>query len=382
MTEKEWIDYCAASTDAPAIFHRFSRMVLGAALLENKVRLKWGHVWVYPNLWACIIAPSSTFRKSTVLNITRNVIEDINKFLLYPQEFSQERLIEAFALQSCGVMMAYEFQTLLGILGREYNLGLKALLTELYDCPKSYQRQIKKLSFEIVQPCISLFAATTSDWLLERAQEGDFRGGFLSRFLFIPAFKKEVTYYVPKSSDPQRWKYIMSQAVRIRKMETPGDAGMTLEADAEAHFVEWMKNHEDFERYAVKVPPVLDSYWIRLETSALKLAIIEACWRGQTNITHEIMEASTSMIEQLKAAMMEFYGAGFAFSPYQVRRQNIMRILKRSTTLTRQALLAESQLSAFDFNNTIDTLREAGEIAVSKSEQGVEHFSLEEKNEV
>ena len=375
MTEGEWLEYCEGSTDAPSIFHKFSRMVLGAVLLEGRVWMKYGHAVLFPNLWLCIIAASSTFRKSTVLNIVRSLVDAVNEDLVYPQEFSQEKLIDIFSRQPNGVMMAYEFQTLLGILSRDYNAGLRALLTELYDCPTRYQRAIKDKNYEILRPTISLFAATTSDWLLEKTKDADFRGGFLSRFLFVPAFKKERAHYFPRSSDSEKRKLIINKAIEIRSCE----GEIILDQEAENHYIVWAKNHEDFESDAEKLPSVLDAYWIRLETAVLKLAMIEACWRGEKEITLEIITEAILKVEILKTSILELYGNGFAFTQDQKDRQIIMAILKKGTT-TRQMLLAESQLSLWHFKKAVETMMASGKILSFSTEGGVEHYELIEES--
>ena len=377
MTEKEWSDYCSRSTDAPAVFHKFSRIILGAALLEGRVSMKFGHGLLFPNLWACIVAPSSTFRKSTVLTVTRSIIESVNPPLIYPQEFSQEKLIEIFCLQPSGVMMAYEFQTLLGILSRDYNAGLRALLTELYDCPKLYQRVIRERTFEIIRPTISIFGATTSDWLMEKSQASDFRGGFLSRFIFIPAFKKEVNYYLPQTASTEDWKHIAGESVKIRNMS----GEITVSSGAEMLFKEWAKNHEDLETEVKKIPRILDAYWVRMETAVLKMAIVESCWVGESEISIASMRDAIQKAEYLKSSILELYGDAFAFDPEALDRQTVIRALKLGP-LTKQALMSETQLGSWHFGKAVKTLREMGRLSMAIGETGTETFSLvEEKSD-
>ena len=66
-------------------------------------------------------------------------------------------------------------------------LGFKELLTETYDSPRRYTRTLKSAADPVVieDPCLSILAASTLDWFLEKTKARDIRSGFFSRFIYF-----------------------------------------------------------------------------------------------------------------------------------------------------------------------------------------------------
>ena len=171
----DYVEVASKLTDAPGIYHRYLAYSVAGTILGHQVYLLEGRDYVYPNLWAVIVGGSSAFRKSTSLNIAKDMIKDLCKERIYPDEFTQEKLIEVLRAQPQGVFFHYEFAQFMGLMNKEYNMGMKAFLTALYDCPYEYHRTTRgaKDIITIQQPCISMICATTSQWLVKNLQESD-----------------------------------------------------------------------------------------------------------------------------------------------------------------------------------------------------------------
>jgi len=78
--------------------------------------------------------------------------------------------------------------------------GTTQLLSDLYDCPESYPREVGQQKLALRNVWLSILAASQTDWFLERVKQADFRGGFLARFTYWPAGEQSSAVSVPVSS--------------------------------------------------------------------------------------------------------------------------------------------------------------------------------------
>jgi len=130
-------------------------------------------------------------RKSTALYQGKRLLRYSVAKAILADDFTPEKLASILQDNAAGLLVVSEFTRLLDMLNRDYNAGLRQMLTELYDSPDKWvieRRKEKKRCIE--NAAISLLGATTLDWLEERVKARDLRGGFLARFLFLPAIER------------------------------------------------------------------------------------------------------------------------------------------------------------------------------------------------
>jgi hypothetical protein len=147
------------------------------------------------------VGPSSFYRKSTCITKARRTIarlsEGDQQSILLPDEFSREAFLKRLSERWQGLLTYSEFSGALATFGRDYMAGTKELLSDLYDCPETYVRMIGSQTWTLKHVCLSIFAASQTDWFLEKLKAGDLRGGFLARFSYWPAFEKRRFLAVP-----------------------------------------------------------------------------------------------------------------------------------------------------------------------------------------
>jgi len=156
--------------DAPRQFHRFIAYWTLSTLLGRRVYMCLGDAWLFPNLWLIVVAPSSFFRKSTALNLGRDMVEGVKENMISSDGWSYECLVSILSQQPHTAMVYTEVSGLMDQLQKDYNSGAKALLTDLYDCPAKYSRKkgvdvIKE--FRIERPYLTVLGASTIDWLIK-----------------------------------------------------------------------------------------------------------------------------------------------------------------------------------------------------------------------
>ena len=238
--EETW----SPTSDAPREYHVAAGLAVIAATLENRIYLPFGGDRIYPNLWALLLGPSSFFRKSNSINKARKTLGrvrvDSGRSPLLPDEFSREALLKYLSERGQGLLTYSEFSGTLATFGRDYMSGTKELLADLYDCPETYTRVVGGQTWQLKDVCLSILAASQTDWFLEKLKHGDVRGGFLARFSFWPAFEKKDFLAVPPPPDSLRMSRLVGGLNDLRRAS--GD--VTLLPDVKERYASWLERHE------------------------------------------------------------------------------------------------------------------------------------------
>ncbi len=188
----EYVKWAREQSDCPPIFHLGAGLcILGASAGNRLCTHAWGND-IYPNLWMCFIAPSGFYRKSTGVRFAAKLFAQVAPGKVLPDDFSREQFVADLAKIPDGLMVSTEFGELIRKMGRDYMQGTREMLTALFD-GDDYIRRTMKDSARVEKPAFSILAASTEDWISDRVSEGDLRGGFLSRFLFLPGAVKSAT---------------------------------------------------------------------------------------------------------------------------------------------------------------------------------------------
>ena len=196
-----YLDYASPLTDAPKDFHYFTALTIMASVIGNQVYIPFGDSRIYTNIWAVLLAPSSLYRKTTAINIGKKLLYRANSEAIFPNESTPEALYDLLERTPQGLFVWSEFAGALANFERSYNVGLKELLTDLYDSFPEYKRKLKGKEFIIKNPCINILTASAVDWFNSRIKEGDIKGGFLARFIYIPASQKTKRVGIPPEAD-------------------------------------------------------------------------------------------------------------------------------------------------------------------------------------
>jgi hypothetical protein len=375
-----WLhDYLTAVTpltDAPVEFHLASGLCAISAAIGNQVYVEsWGQS-IFPHLWAVLVAPSSFWRKSTSINTAEALLRSASETSLLPSDFSREKFLRILAERPAGLLTVKEFGGFLATLGRDYMGGMKENLTELYDGPDVFTRALQSGEIKIQRPAVTILAATTLDWLESRITDGDLRGGFLARFLFVTASQKATTKGLTRGMDPVQ---------RVRLTSDLADIAHRPPAKAEyAPGVEellndWMSGWEA-EVGRTRHRSDLSGFAVRLQTYALKLAMI---YRASTVAGDE--GHSSAVIDELSARQAIAYCrvlwtnvAGLIDDEIATTKE--AKELRRLTTIigsgaTRSDALKLSKMRARDFDDYLKALIDSHQITSEKrrsSEVGIE----------
>lgn len=364
-------NYGKTITDAPVEFHDFLSIVTAAIIIGDRRYLQYGHQKLFPNMYAMILAPTTFFRKSTVLSISRDLIMSITPGKIYPSDFSQEKMLEILRENPVGVFYFYEFKSLMGMLDRSYMVGTKSFLTELFDCgPVGKNRKKTEDSFVIESPCVSLVSATTTDWFLSSIKSGDVEGGFLTRFIYIHSTKKLREDSFPKESDPECWRELKASLARYDNMR---QYKMSLSEQAykiyDAYYRTLVREYEDI---PVEYRPV----FARLNVYVLKFAmVLETCNGMDLEISANTMNKAIQYANWLKASTMEMYREKIIFTKFEGESRKILEMISKGKEMDHSHLLKISRMNSFDFKKIISTLLETGQLILERKRIGTSNKS-------
>jgi hypothetical protein len=361
-----YVQHARALTDAPPIYHLAVGLSILAAAAGNRV---WTEAWgqkIRAHLWIVLIAPSSYFRKTTSMNIGLGLLRQAIPTAVLANDFSREQFLADRQEQPAGVIPIGEFGSLLAVLGRDYMSGMKEQLTELYDSPDLWERKLKSGTVKISAPAISMLSASTMDWLQKRINEGDVRGGFLPRVQFFTATEKPEWRGLVTRRNEVVERELVDVLIRLGKLEQH----IAISTDAHAAFDEWLRTHEE-----ERVDPALQGFHSRLETGALKLAMI---YQLSADVPNGIVPA-TLQVESVRygVALADFLWTNIrtltehGFGTKTRHGQDLERIeelIDHNGGIDRRVLLRRSRLRLDELEPLVRTLEESG-VVTHREEQ-------------
>lgn len=352
---EEYEAYCSEFTDAPEIFHRFSAYFLVSSVLGRKAFLTLGDRRLFANLWLILVAPSSFYHKSTSLNIARRILDHVNEGFAFPNEFSKEKILETFQKQPEGAFFFDEAASLFEGIRREYNRGAEAMLTTLYGGGK-YKRvtgiQEEKI-ITVEDPYINIIAASTIPWLVDTVSLSSMTGGFLPRFIFLPATERTKIFPFQPKANVFKMNALVSMLGDIAS-RCVGE--MEFDEDARASHSAWYMNYvATHETKDKKVQPFLSRL---ADDYVFKLAIICACDRGEfPRITMAALTESRLAVELVAHRFQEVLADEMGTTTFQKNILRVTRIIKDSPEpVSLRQIYHKTRLSKFEMAQVIDTL--------------------------
>lgn len=362
---RSYVDYCRDTTDAPYIFHLgVGLTILGAALGNNVKIPSWADQMLYPNLWVVLIAPSGFMRKSASIRLGQKLLRHAVGEAVLPDDWTPEKLAHILQDNPAGLLTISEFTRILAILDRDYNLGSKEMLCELYDSPEEWTLQRKSTSNVIIKDAsVSLLGATTLDWLEEQVEAKDLRGGFLARFLFLSATERG-----PDVDKQPAVNSIIRDKLKGHLEQVSNLEGVANYSLVWSDFRSWLRNYERLAESG-EMPAELVGMYSRTGTTTLKLALVfQASLTPQLEITPEAMEKAQAFIEyihEVTGRVTRTFADG-RFGRLLVKVQQFLE--KQGGEATRQEVMRHTRVESRVLDRVQETLFEQGVIDIKTGE--------------
>jgi Protein of unknown function (DUF3987) len=313
-------------TDAPYIFHQLLAYGALSVAVGNRWKMRYfGGGWLTPHLWIFLLADSSTFHKSEALRVARRCLAKLSNRMLN-WEGSHKALVEQFAANDQGVMIAFEFEQFLGHLQQNYMSGGRGMFTDLYDgelagtvFKASGVQQWKE------QLAISFFTGSTpaqlADWLKER----DISAGLLPRFVMVHANRQEQSFALPPADDGSIDRTLLGlQNALLSYSETYGE--MTLTPGAIKLYESWYKRMKQVPLDSSRADP----WKTRLATACLKFAMLNQLdqdWQGKVN--EKSMRDAMTLTDTMLGHVAHVCQEELSLSHFEEQAKRLKYVLKK-----------------------------------------------------
>ena len=194
---KKYVEYATKCTDAHASYHIASGAVALAQTVPIDLHVPFGTP-IHGNVFGLAVGASSTSRKSSSINVMRDILAAAVPSGVGEQPGSREALVDMLRVNARQAIIYGEFGSFLANAEKSYFTPIKTAYTECYDNAPLSRALVRtgRNTDSTVEPRLSLIAGSTLEYLERHTEPVDWTGGFMARFLTFFA-DRERTYTVP-----------------------------------------------------------------------------------------------------------------------------------------------------------------------------------------
>lgn len=372
-----WIEHYLEfmqNTEPAAVFDKWTGHSLIAAALRKKVKLPYGRINYYPNLYLVFVAEPGIARKSQAISFGVKMLNEIQGIVISADQITKEALLqdletsamdepmpdgEIFRHSSLSII-SKEFESFIG--QKKDNTKMIVFLTDMFDCSEMPVKYRTKNSGSNVIPSVfvNLLAATTPESLASCLPATAVGGGLTSRILFIWANDKKCKSPKPSMTKAEEilQTHLIEDLYQISKMA--GNYSMSKEADVK--WQDWYMNYDDKSSSRICLDKSFAGWYSRKPMYILKMAINRAASESNDLIIEwrHIIKA-ISDIESVEYNMgLVFRAIGKSDIASEV--DTIMQLIIEHKVISEKKLLALTwrDVDANKFNNCIETILRTG----------------------
>lgn len=204
-------------TGTPREFNELIGLTALAAVLHN-AKLQLGFTGINglrPNIYGCIVAPSSVYHKSTALRKVHEILDypRLHNCARLPSQFTEEGLVAKLVKEPAGLVVRDEIGMLFASYRKRYLETVTQMLTQVYD-GDTFDKALSQAESIVINPYVNIIGATTPSRFYGSVREIDWQDGFLVRWLFVvPEAEPDFDYTPPmwtvehadRTNRLQRW---------------------------------------------------------------------------------------------------------------------------------------------------------------------------------
>ena len=358
---KQYMDLFSEVTDTPEAFLFWGAMTTVSTILGKNVWIPWEARKLYPNIWCVFLAPSG-FRKGTGIDIPVLLLREIDETgkLLLPQIGSEEGLTKALDEnqgQDAGLVRWQELSKILRSWSKKQSWQApQEFWIDLYD-NKPLKKKLSSAEFNIPITSVSFLSASTPKSFANFFTPEDLEGGFFGRVYLINCLKKAKYFPIPPSIDKKGGLDELVNHLKEIKENFTGE-------------LSYLRFEEAFNYWAKKVQEehelgFLDSFYSRIETHAMKLAMIyEATLTKNAEIREESFGYAVKALEFLVASAQPLISEEIALSEIEKKITQVAKYIEEMGQVPRSAIMQNLHITASEMNNIETTLAERELIVV------------------
>lgn len=362
------------NTEPAAEFDKWVAHSLIAAALRKKVKLPYGRINYYPNLYVVFVAEPGLARKSQAINFGVKFLSQIPDIVISADETTKQALLqdlEGAAMDepmpngdnfrhSSISIISKEFESFIG--QKSNNTSMIVFLTDMFDCNEMPTKYRTKHSGSNVIPSVfvNLLAGTTPESLASCLPSTAVGGGLTSRILFIWAEERKCKSPKP-SLTPQE--LVLQEALLTDLYQISRIAGdYQMSNDADDNWVEWYMKYEERDPNRICKDKSFIGWYSRKPTYILKMAINRAASEYNDRLIEwRHIQQAIKDIESVERDMgLVFRAIGKSDVTSEV--DTVMQILDEFKFISSQKLMSLiwRDIDSFKFENVIGTVLSTG----------------------
>jgi hypothetical protein len=384
------------NTEPAAVFDKWVAHSLIAAALRKKVRLPYGRINYYPNLYIVFVAEPGIARKSQAISFGVKILSEIPDINISADQITKEALLqdldaaamdepmpngENFRHSSMSII-SKEFESFIG--QKKDNTKMIVFLTDMFDCsemPTKYRT--KNMGSNVIPSVfVNLLAATTPESLASCLPATAVGGGLTSRILFVWADDKKCKSPKPylTAADKVLQEKLIKDLYLISRIA--GDYVMSAEADEK--WQAWYMRYDEKDKNRICLDKSFAGWYSRKPMYILKLAINRAAsYTSELVIEWKHIVKAIADIESVEKDMgLVFRAIGKSDIASEV--DTITQIIHDHKWIMQEKLMAMiwRDVDSFKFNNCIETVLRTGaveRVINQKGKIGIWYHSLKKE---
>ncbi len=298
--------------------------------------------------------------------------------LIAPDGFSIALLIEELQDRPSMLMVQSEYGAFLKELDKLHNQGAKETLTDIYDSGMyiKFNKTIKAENdgkpIKIDNTALSIYSATTKEWLQEYVKLSDIGAGFIARFLFVPASEKTRFYGWPKTRDEEKYENIKRNIASLRSTVK----GEFDTSQIKPFYELWCEDLMERARHEDDISKTI-GFDSRLAIYALKFTmILHASKYKNTTITLDSLVVGIQLAEYFRGKTKELLDTTFLSKFDQNLRKVAMWIFQNQHAMTRRQIQMKAgggnnRIKAFELKEIFEILEAEGDLMWDREEKAL-----------
>ncbi len=387
---EDYVTWARTLGDAAWQYHQVGAFCILSSLLSGPIRLPTSYGLVIPNLWFMILADTTLTRKTTAMDITMDIILEIDSDAVLATDGSIEGLFQSLSTRPGrpSIFLRDEFSGLLEQMSKkDYMAGMAETLTKLYD-GKFQKRVLKREIIEVRDPVLVILAGGIKTRVMELLRYEHVASGFIPRFVFVSAVS-DITKLRPLGPPTEksigdrdklmvRLKELYDYYNRMQEFKIDGRVTQTqVRYDAELTPEAWLRyNKMEADLVAQGLDAdqrdILTPTFDRLAKSGLKMAVLLAAAREMVpdiTVTEDDIIRAFYYIEQWGHHSLELI-ANIGKTVAERLLERVYQSILRKPGVSRSQLMQNHHLSARDATLIVDTLEQRGLVQIEKRGRG------------
>lgn len=376
----------AQASEPPIAWHFWVGLSILGAICRRNIYIDKNVFYIWPNLFLMLVGPT-TSKKSTAMNIGREVLERANEYLekqnvkdyrrirIIPQRCTPERFVQLMKsesiiethgtnvlghvdTESVGVIFNSEIVVMLGKTAFHADNWV-TMVTALYDCPDKYDGSTIGRGDEMLHNvALTFVGGSTADWIRSSVTEVMFGGGFMGRFIFSRRQDRRREYPEPEPIDPVMQRWLAEEVLHYSQMAVQE---FVRPPAWKAYFQDWY--HENKQIIAEDVK--MEGYYGRKPIHLEKVAMLIGLSRGSCTGVVEDLELARKVLDIEEKHLPKLFGEMLAHQDSLVSDRIYNTIVRNGRTILQSTLLRKMIRdvgNAFTLKRYLETLQAEGRI--------------------